>query len=442
MNQNEQARFDELLSLLLDGQIDEAQWKEFQDYIAEDERARRQYRQTMMVESLLERFQADGIVQDALSASDDSPSLAVRLVIRTRDFFVRPTPLSMAVAAVVIGLLVTAMAFMAPPFYRVISGLGSDDEPTGESQTFVAQLTGTHEAVWADGQLTPSRGAHLQVGRRMELVSGVAEVTYRPGATVTIEGPAEWIVVEEGRMRLNYGSIVARVNPEAIGFAVVTPLAEITDLGTEFGVVAERTGATSTFVFRGSVELQPTSAGDSKPRVLKAGEGMRINGGGTIKELSEPMHLEHPCVIGPAWLEALPRIFAQVPHRLCARSCPQHMQQSSCASKLTTCASRQQPCADTFGCLCIVLLSAVCSDVDSSRLSGRSQQLGHGQGCDRSGRDISAWRRRRCGAVQALALQQACLQAFSAGSERHSALTRSQLQGRIVWFQSPCCSLC
>ena len=48
-------------------------------------------------------------------------------------------------------------------------------------------------------------------------------------------------------------------------FAVRTPTAVVTDLGTEFGVEVGKSGATAAHVFRGTVEVQPAADGD-KPK--------------------------------------------------------------------------------------------------------------------------------------------------------------------------------
>ena len=56
------------------------------------------------------------------------------------------------------------------------------------------------------------------------------------------------------------GKLTGKVEHEsAKGFAVRTPSATVTDLGTEFGVEADRRGDTTTHVFRGSVQLQATT---------------------------------------------------------------------------------------------------------------------------------------------------------------------------------------
>jgi hypothetical protein len=72
--------------------------------------------------------------------------------------------------------------------------------------------------------------------------------------------------VESGEWRVesadNLKSTAANSNPQfpipSPLFTIKTPTATVTDLGTEFGVEVLRSGATSTHVFRGVVEVRPT----------------------------------------------------------------------------------------------------------------------------------------------------------------------------------------
>ena len=56
---------------------------------------------------------------------------------------------------------------------------------------------------------------------------------------------------------LSMGKLTGKVEVEkARGFSIRTPTAIVTDLGTEFGVEVDRTGATRSYVFRGMVRVQ------------------------------------------------------------------------------------------------------------------------------------------------------------------------------------------
>jgi hypothetical protein len=62
-------------------------------------------------------------------------------------------------------------------------------------------------------------------------------------------------------------------------FAVRTPTAIVTDLGTEFGVEVETSGATRSHVFRGSIKVQRRSAngtGDDTGQILHENQSVRV----------------------------------------------------------------------------------------------------------------------------------------------------------------------
>ena len=66
-------------------------------------------------------------------------------------------------------------------------------------------------------------------------------------------------------------------------FAIRTPTAIVTDLGTEFGVEVSHEGHTTSHVFRGSIEMRVTSADkktQSMVRVLHANESARVENKG------------------------------------------------------------------------------------------------------------------------------------------------------------------
>jgi len=72
----------------------------------------------------------------------------------------------------------------------------------------------------------------------------------------------QWLVTGETNPEIPKSQIQNPSFSPAPAFVVRTPSATVTDLGTEFGVEVDRAGVTSTHVYRGVVELQPTSDDD------------------------------------------------------------------------------------------------------------------------------------------------------------------------------------
>ena len=111
--------------------------------------------------------------------------------------------------------------------------------------------------------LTPGQPV-LSIGRqlpaqRLQLDSGLLELRFTSGATVILEGPADFEVASALRCVLHRGTVVARVPEQARGFTVEGPRGRLVDLGTEFGVRVGNSGDTEVHVLKGRVEAFPTN---------------------------------------------------------------------------------------------------------------------------------------------------------------------------------------
>ena len=172
----------------------------------------------------------------------------------------------------------------------------------------------------------------VQLNDRFALRSGLLEITYDTGAKVILQGPVTYKVDSAAGGYLAVGKLTARLEKKAEGgrrkaeslpspagtdlkgwsgrgaggeggsnllvaasshlsnqkseilnhklFAITTPTAVVTDLGTEFGVEVDRQGHTTSHVFRGTVRVQVLAA-DGKPiesgRVLHENDSVRID---------------------------------------------------------------------------------------------------------------------------------------------------------------------
>jgi hypothetical protein len=166
------------------------------------------------------------------------------------------------------------VAFVTAFFTIVWPRLGEEDIAEGPVEKVpptVAQLVRVVDAQWASQ--APSAGEALQEGRRLRLESGLAQIRFRDGASVILEGPAEFTPLTTNGGRLDFGKLAARIETEqARGFAIRTPAARIVDLGTEFGVVVGRDGVVTTVVVQGKVIV----SGSAGRRRLETGESLRI----------------------------------------------------------------------------------------------------------------------------------------------------------------------
>jgi hypothetical protein len=164
-----------------------------------------------------------------------------------------------------------------------------DSGPPLPKMVFVGRITGLVDCTFSgdrDILPPPSNSAHVPLGRKYKLDSGLMEITYDTGAKVILQGPAMFEVESASGGFLTVGRLTAKIekregrrekgelliNPKSPSplFAVRTPTAVVTDLGTEFGVDVDKSGTTMSHVFRGTVKMQlaPDVAESSEQAVI------------------------------------------------------------------------------------------------------------------------------------------------------------------------------
>ena len=109
---------------------------------------------------------------------------------------------------------------------------------------------------------------------RLHLEVGLARLDFRNGATVTLQGPAEFEILSTDRTILTSGILTASIPESAVGFEVVTPTMDVVDLGTAFGVSVGADGETDVCVFEGEVEVSLTDGADT-PQLVREGNAVR-----------------------------------------------------------------------------------------------------------------------------------------------------------------------
>jgi hypothetical protein len=275
MSSDQPEHLERLIDAYLDGEISPVELEQLDKAIcAAPENVRRFARRAMLHSCLDQQLSAcdDALVEDVGRTSKLRASVR-----NVAEFFARPTPLSLTVAAVTLGVLLVAMAFMAPPVYRALTRTDSaNDAPP---PVIVAQITGLHEAVWSSRQIGGYRGAHLAAGHRLELKEGLAEVTYRSGARVTLQGPVVFNVTGPNAAMLQQGRLAAMVTVESRGFVVDTTAVRVVDLGTEFGVTVDQQRGAEVHVFQGEVAVEPQQHQRTR-QVLRAGEAIAVDAAG------------------------------------------------------------------------------------------------------------------------------------------------------------------
>jgi hypothetical protein len=149
----------------------------------------------------------------------------------------------------------------------------------------VATLTDSLNAKWANVSIPMQKGARITTGNeQLLLCEGYVELLFDNHARVTVEGPAEFQILAEDRIGINYGKVYSSVPKDAIGFSVYTQNAKIIDMGTEFGVLAEVGGNTQLHVLKGKTILMAKGSGKVN---VEVNEGAAKKVSGDTGEISD-----------------------------------------------------------------------------------------------------------------------------------------------------------
>ena len=259
--------------------------------------------------SAADRFSSSNSFSDILS-----PAIALNLASgdgharRVREPFVGSPLFACMVATVVLAVMLLGawlykISIPEPPAVERSRSIATLDTPL---PAIVGHVTGMHECRWADADTETFLGAPVRLDSKYSLDAGLLEITYSTGARVILEGRCEYAVESRVGGYLGVGKLIARVEakggesgnrgvgesgsrenrsgdstPPAPLFAIRTPSAVVTDLGTKFGVIVGDDGDTATHVIEGRVELRVLD--DDRPE----NQAIRIAAG-------ESVHVERP----------------------------------------------------------------------------------------------------------------------------------------------------
>lgn len=120
-----------------------------------------------------------------------------------------------------------------------------------------ARLVYTVSASWNGGQVFEP--GYMSKGS-LRLDSGLAMIQMKSGASIILEGPADFEIVSAMEAHLRRGTLAARVPKQAHGFSILTEAVSVRDLGTAFGVTVGASGETDVAVFDGRVAVYKPKA--------------------------------------------------------------------------------------------------------------------------------------------------------------------------------------
>lgn len=179
-----------------------------------------------------------------------------------------------------VGLSFAAGASLA---WRSWTGVADRRAEPAAAPVQVARLSQGAGCRWNGAARNP--GDRLAVGQPLDLVAGVAEITYDVGAKVVLQSPAIFTPESPLSGRLTAGKAAVEITTAAArGFTIHTPDASFLDQGTEFGVEVAPSGTSRVHVFKGEVEVSMHASG-AAPRPtqrLMAHYGARLDGEMTL----------------------------------------------------------------------------------------------------------------------------------------------------------------
>jgi hypothetical protein len=245
------SRLNELIEEYLDGLLDEAGMQELEDYLRNDRRAREYFVRYARLDTHLHlEVRAQGAGASALERIG-SLSVPACPGHHRRKLALPSRALQWLVGRKRLGTVAALLL--------TVAGLGLIWAWVGprrpEDQAAIAWLVNAQDCSWSG----PGPTGNLQPSKVLRIERGLAEIQFQGGARVVLEGPAVLELISGRSARLASGKLTARVPPAAIGFEVLSPEGRVIDLGTEFGVRADK-GSTEIYVFQGKVEALPTLA--------------------------------------------------------------------------------------------------------------------------------------------------------------------------------------
>lgn len=275
MNSDRLKEFEGLLSLLLDGELSELERERLLLELRENEGLKDELLMHLEVSERLSRESASRsdarFVESAethLLAKETEESFVNSVIARIEEeesrkweFFSTNLPWKVGVFAAVAAMIVMTFLMFTVGGHSV--------------QSFVPLAT----VSYSEGLDKAAAAAMLSnselVGQELEIEKGIVRVELNNGASVTVEGPAAFLIETPLRFHLRKGRISAFCPPSAHGFKVLTAKADVIDLGTSFGVSTDENGDSKVVVFDGEVKVEDKADNGETRRLLK-GDALQI----------------------------------------------------------------------------------------------------------------------------------------------------------------------
>jgi hypothetical protein len=278
---------DELLTRWTSGELSEEQFAQLESLLREDPVARRRLREHAMLDELLYDCSAE-------ESGASAPRALIAPVLDANSkwpFFCRWEIVSAGVFAL---LLLVAIGWwwgiargpwkgqlivVAPEKAPNDIAAGHEEAAKGNSgqgdreRDYVVRITRTSaDCVWNVASAPTDFLLRVRAGTRLNIAAGLAELEFHSGARIILHGPTVFTPTGPAAGFLESGRLTGSV--ENGNFRLVTQAAEVIDLGTEFGVVADAKVGSDVVVFDGRVQVVSRNESTGDRQVLDMTEGM------------------------------------------------------------------------------------------------------------------------------------------------------------------------
>jgi hypothetical protein len=273
MSSPREQELDGLLAALVDGGLSYAEQQHLAALLRDDPALQERYRDYLLLDAMLQ-WEAPAVP----AARTGSPSPRRRF---------RPRVLVAAAAGLLLLLFGSLFHFERQTERAAGLAVRVEHDVPEVPPTDLAVLTRSVRAEWAEGSPAPGVGTGVAAGP-LKLIAGLVQFEFYSGATLVIEGPADFEVRGADRLYCRSGKLRATVPPQARGFTVLSDAADLVDLGTEFGLEVTPDGATEAHVFTGKVEVHAarTDRPGDQLREVSAGQGLRVEESGRRTEVA------------------------------------------------------------------------------------------------------------------------------------------------------------
>lgn len=266
------SELDQLLMALVEDELSPIQQQHLSALLHDDPALQAKYRDYLLLDAMLRWEQPE----PAVASSNDSTLARAKRAPRLQVWL----GLAVAVAA---GLLLAVGIWSVGPKPKSVTKDVAAVEPEDSSVALLVQAPG---AVWESSE-PPRIGIPLAPGR-LQLKAGYAHIQFYSGATVILEGPADFWLTSRTAAYCASGKLRANVPAHAEGFRIGTPTVDVVDRGTEFGLRVDKDDKAEVHVFQGKVEMYgPNDAEQAPPHTeLKTGQGVRLDGQAVAKSIA------------------------------------------------------------------------------------------------------------------------------------------------------------